>query len=92
MPTMTSSTSAPTPSQIAAIALTKLSLVARKALAAYLIVSADAGSVMTTCGPIASYKRGDRDTGGAVFTADDDPIGFQEIVDCRTLAQRTRDC
>src|SRR3954469_9904043 len=46
MPTTTSLTSAPTPSQIAAMALMKLSLVARKALAAYLIVSADGGSVM----------------------------------------------
>src|SRR6195952_1529633 len=45
MPTTTSLTSAPTPSQIAAMALMKLSLVARNAFAAYLIVSADAGSV-----------------------------------------------
>ena len=37
--------SAPTASHTAATALTKLIFVARKALAAYLIVSADAGSV-----------------------------------------------
>ena len=41
-------TSAPTPSQIAATALTNESLVARNAFAAYLIVSADAGSVTMT--------------------------------------------
>src|SRR5918995_7280216 len=40
--------SAPTPSQMAAMALTYDSLVARKALAAYLIVSAEAGSVTIT--------------------------------------------
>src|SRR6266508_427930 len=45
MPSMTSATSAPTLSHTAATALTNDSLVARKALAAYLIVSADAGSV-----------------------------------------------
>ena len=47
MPNMTSWTSAPTPSQMAAMALANESLVARKALAAYLIVSADRGSVTT---------------------------------------------
>ena len=56
MPTMTSLTSAPTPSQMAAMALTKLSLVARNALAAYLIVSADAGSVTMTCACTPSYS------------------------------------
>ena len=44
---MTSRTSAPTASQRPATALTKLSLVARKALEAYLIVSAVAASVMS---------------------------------------------
>ena len=43
---MTSRTSAPTASHRLATALTKLSLVARKALEAYLIVSAVAASVM----------------------------------------------
>src|SRR3954452_14005102 len=56
MPTTTSLTSAPTPSQIAAIALMKLNFVARNALAAYLIVSADAGSVMITGALILSYS------------------------------------
>jgi hypothetical protein len=46
MPVTTSATSAPTASHTAATALMKLSLVARKALEAYLIVSADAGSVI----------------------------------------------
>src|SRR3954447_19989265 len=45
MPSTTSLTSAPTASQIAATALMNEILVARKALAAYLMVSAEAGSV-----------------------------------------------
>ncbi len=45
MPSTTSLTSAPTASHTAATALTNESLVARNALDAYLIVSADAGSV-----------------------------------------------
>src|SRR4030095_7773138 len=45
MPSTTSLTSAPTASHTAAMAFTKLILLARKALEAYLIVSADAGSV-----------------------------------------------
>ncbi|CAB4853169.1 unannotated protein [freshwater metagenome] len=45
MPSTTSLMSAPTFSQIAATALTNEILVARNALAAYLIVSAEAGSV-----------------------------------------------
>ena len=49
MPSTTSFTSAPTPSHTAAIAFTNDTLVARNALLAYLIVSAEAGSV-TMCG------------------------------------------
>ena len=45
MPSTTSAASAPTASQSAATALTNDSLVARKALLAYLMVSAEAGSV-----------------------------------------------
>ena len=45
MPRTTSLTSAPTASHTAAMALTKLIFVAKKALEAYLIVSAEAGSV-----------------------------------------------
>ncbi len=48
MPRITSLTSAPTASQRLARALTKLSLVARKALEAYLMSSADDGVVITT--------------------------------------------
>src|SRR5204862_3477047 len=44
----TSRTSAPTASHTLASAFTKLTLVARKALDAYLMVSAEAGSVMTS--------------------------------------------
>src|SRR5688572_22270086 len=46
MPNSTSFTSAPTASHTAATALTKDSLVARNALLAYLMVSADAASVI----------------------------------------------
>ena len=52
--------SAPTPSQIAATALMYEILVARKAFAAYLIVSADAGSVTTTGAPTFSYRAATR--------------------------------
>ena len=45
MPNTTSFTSAPTASHTAATALTKLILVARNAFEAYLMVSAEAGSV-----------------------------------------------
>ena len=48
--------SAPTPSQIAATALMYEILVAKKALAAYLIVSADAGLVTTTGAPTFLYR------------------------------------
>src|SRR5262245_18310898 len=47
-PRTTSLISAPTRSQIFAISLAKLILVARNALAAYLIISAEARSVVTT--------------------------------------------
>ena len=48
LPRVTASIDAPVPSQIDAIALTKLSFVARNAFDAYLIISADSASVMTT--------------------------------------------
>ena len=46
IPSTTAATSAPTASHIAATALTKLIFMARNPFAAYLMVSADAGSVM----------------------------------------------
>ena len=46
IPSTTAATSAPTASHMAATALTKLIFIARNPLAAYLIVSAEAGSVM----------------------------------------------
>ena len=55
-PTTTSSTSAPTPSHTAAIVFTNDNLVAKNAFAAYLMVSADAGSVTTTCAPNDAYN------------------------------------
>ena len=48
MPRTTSFTSAPTDSQIAATALTKETLVARNAFDAYLMISAERGSVTTS--------------------------------------------
>ena len=56
MPRATSLMSAPTASQTAATALMKEILVARKALAAYLIVSADAGSVTITGAVMPRYS------------------------------------
>ena len=47
IPSTTSSTLAPTASHIAAMALTNEIFIARKPLAAYLIVSAEAGSVIS---------------------------------------------
>ncbi len=49
MPRRTSRTSAPTASHTLAMAFTNETLAARKALDAYLIVSAEAGSVMSNC-------------------------------------------
>src|SRR5262249_2530130 len=57
-PRTTSLTSAPTRSQIFAISFAKLIFVARKALAAYLIISADARSVVTTGTAINPAGRG----------------------------------
>ena len=48
MPSATTLTSAPVASQTLAISLMKLILVARKALEAYLIISAEATSVFRT--------------------------------------------
>src|SRR5688500_17609599 len=60
MPRITSFTSAPTASQMAATAFTKLSLVARKALHAYLMVSADAGSVTMSGAGTPTYSEATR--------------------------------
>ena len=51
MPWATTATSAPTSSQTFAISLMKLILVARKALDAYLTISADGTVVRTTGAP-----------------------------------------
>ena len=56
MPSSTAAISAPTVSQRVATALTKLSLVARKALVAYLISSAELGSVTRTGTGKGSYS------------------------------------
>src|SRR5437763_9815888 len=60
MPSTTSRTSAPTASQRLATALTKLTLVARKAFDAYLIVSADEGSVTISGAWMALYRAATR--------------------------------
>src|ERR1700722_4310355 len=56
MPRITSTASAPTAAHKFAIAFTKETLAARKALQAYLMVSADAGSVIITGAPSGSYS------------------------------------
>ena len=60
IPSTTAATSAPTASHIAATALTKLIFMARKPLAAYLIVSADAGSVIRIGVSIVAYSSATR--------------------------------
>ena len=56
MPASTSFTSAPTASHNAATALANDSLVAKNALAAYFMVSAEAGSVMSTGASTPAYR------------------------------------
>jgi len=60
MPSTTAATSAPTCSHIAATALTKLIFIARNPFAAYLIVSADAGSVVMIRVSIVEYRSATR--------------------------------
>src|SRR5438094_9615188 len=60
MPSTTSRTSAPTASHTLAMALTNDTFVARKALEAYLMVSADAGSVTITGAWIPSKRAATR--------------------------------
>ena len=83
-------TSAPTPSQIAATALTNESLVARNALAAYLIVSADAGSVTMTGAATPRYSDDTLIAAAWSVAADDDAVGLQEVLHRRALAQELR--
>ena len=90
MPSITSSTSAPTASHIAAMALTNESFIARKALAAYLIVSAEAGSVMMIGASSPAYSAATRSAVGRVVGADDDAVGVQEVVHRGALAQELR--
>src|SRR5262249_60611129 len=68
-PRTTSLMSAPTRSQMLAISLAKLILVARKALAAYLIISAEAKSVVTTGIAVTSAGRGAEAAGGEALVA-----------------------
>ncbi len=90
MPRITSLTSAPTASHTAAMAFTKLILVARKALEAYLMVSAEAGSVTINGRREPHVQRGHPHRGGLVVGADDHPVGVQEVVDRGALAQELR--
>ena len=84
---MTSRTSAPTASHRLATALTKLSLVARKALEAYLIVSAVAASVTISGAWVRGEERADPGRRGLVVGPDHDPVGVEAVVDGRALAQ-----
>ena len=87
MPSATSLTSAPTSSQKCATALMKLTFVARNALATYLIVSADAGSVMSTGACSDSYSSASRMRGFLVVGADHDAVGVERVVQRLALAE-----
>ena len=87
MPSRTSRTSAPTASHRLDTALTKLSLVARKALEAYLMVSAVAASVTISGAWVDGEQRAHPGRGGLVVGADHDAVGVQGVVDGRALAQ-----
>ena len=103
MPWATLATSAPTSSQIVAISLMKLILVARKALAAYLIISALARSVVTNgtaafglgsswVGKVCSNDRlvqgAHRIQGVPFLGPEHDPVREEGIVDGASLPQK----
>ena len=83
-------TSAPSRSQIEAISLMKEILVARKALEAYLIISAVRRSVITTGAFERAVQLGDPLGRGAVVGAEHDAVGVHEVGDGRALAQELR--
>ena len=87
MPFTTWVTSAPASSQMLAMALMNEILVARKALEAYLIISADGTSVM-----IIGRSSGAYSSSRVMATcwrrgADHDPVGSERVLDRRALAQ-----
>ena len=84
---MTSRTSAPTASHRPATALTKLSLVARKALDAYLIVSAVAASVISSGAWVPGEQIADPGRGRLVVGTDHDPLGMQAVGDRRAFTE-----
>ena len=92
MPRATSVTSAPTSSQTFAISLMNEILVARKAFAASLIISAEATSVRTISPPSGAVDRLDL-VGRPLVAgvgADHHPVGVQEVLHRRALLQELR--
>ena len=87
MPIATSRTSASTASQRLAIALTNEIFVARNAFDAYLIISADAGSVDQDRRVEALVEVGDAHGDLRVVAADDDPVRMEEVAHRRALAE-----
>ena len=87
MPIATSRTSASTASHRFAIALMNEIFVARNAFDAYLIISADAGSVTSTGACTPRYSSDTRTADGRVLAADDDAVGVEEVVDRLALAE-----
>ena len=77
MPSTTAATSAPTASHIAATALTNEIFIARNPLAAYLIVSAEAGSVIRIGASTPAYRSATRSAARTIGAADDHPIGVR---------------
>ena len=79
MPSATRTTSAPVASQTFAISLMNEIRVISAALAASLIISADATSQRTIGRVDAGMERGDGVTVLVAEGADDDPVGVQEV-------------
>ena len=93
MPRATSCTSAPTFSHRSAISLMKVILVARKALAAYLISSAVRRPVIQDRRAVEierPVELGHHLARARVVGADHDAVGMLEVLDRRALAQEFR--
>ena len=89
-PSATRTTSAPVASQTFAISLMKLIRVISAALAASLIISAEATSQRTTGAVDASVERLDRVAVRVVERADHDPVGLLEVANRGALGGELR--
>ena len=79
-----------TPSQIVATSLMKLIFVARKAFDAYLIISAERGSVTTTGAPSGAYSAATSAAAAGSVAPKDDAVRVEDVVDRRPFPQELR--